>query len=109
MNSVQLLGRLTADPIEFKTQQNSVVRFTLAVDRRKRKDGLIDADFIPILTFGTTAQFALKWLRKGSKIALSGRIQTGKYQNGNGQTVYTVDIIAENIEFAESPNGGQQQ
>lgn len=104
MNNVVLSGRLTKDPdIRMTTGENptTVARFNLAVDRLV-KNGAQDADFPGVVTFGKTAEFAEKYLSKGTKIILRGRIQTGSYTNKEGQKVYTTDVVAENIEFAES-------
>lgn len=84
-----------------------IARFTLAVDRRYHKDGAEQtADFISCVAFGKTAEFMEKFGRKGTKFALEGRIQTGSYTNKDGQRVYTTDVVAENMEFAESKNSG---
>ena len=108
MNKVILMGRLTRDPeVRYAQGENSmaIARFSLAVDRRRQNnsDGQT-ADFINIVAFGRLGEFAEKYLHKGTKVALSGRIQTGSYTNKDGQRVYTTDIIAEDIEFAESKN-----
>ena len=107
MNKVILMGRLTRDP-EVRYSQNdtsmAIARFSLAVDRRRtgnNQDGQT-ADFINIVAFGRLGEFAEKYLKKGTKVALTGRIQTGSYTNKDGQRVYTTDIVAEDIEFAES-------
>lgn len=103
MNKVILIGRLSRDP-EVKTTQNTTfARYTLAVDRRFKKDNDTQtADFINCVTFGKSAEFAEQYLRKGTKIAITGRIQTGKYTNRDGQTVYTTDVVVEEHEFVES-------
>ena len=99
MNNVVLMGRLTKDPDVRRTNDGTAIgRFTLAVDRMKKDE----ADFIGCVTFGKTAEFAEKYLRKGTKICGSGRIQTGSYTNKEGQKVYTTDVILERLEFAES-------
>ena len=90
----------------------AVARYTIAVDRRFKRDGEQSADFISCVTFGRNAEFAEKYLRQGTKIVLTGRIQTGSYTNRDGQKVYTTDIVVEEQEFAESKaatagNGGQ--
>ena len=108
MNKVILMGRLTRDPeVRYAQGENSmaIARFSLAVDRRRQNnsDGQT-ADFINIVAFGRLGEFAEKYLHKGTKVALSGRIQTGSYTNKDGVKVYTTDIIAEDIEFAESKN-----
>ena len=106
MNKVVLIGRLTRDPASQGFTQNGetkyVTRYTLAVDRRYKKDGEAAADFISCVAFGRQAEFANKWFRKGTKIAIAGRIQTGSYTNKDGQKVYSSDIIVEEQEFAES-------
>ena len=105
MNKVMLMGRLTKDPdVRYTQGENplAVSRFTLAVDRRFKRDGQQTADFISCKAFGKTAEFSEKYLRKGSKIAVEGRIETGSYTNKEGNTVYTTEVVLENIEFAES-------
>ena len=106
MNKVVLVGRLTRDPEVRYSQGNNataVARYTVAVDRRFRRDGDSQtADFIGCVAFGRQAEFAEKYLRKGTKIALTGRIQTGSYTNRDGQKVYTTDVVVEEQEFAES-------
>ena len=109
MNKVILMGRLTRDPEVRYSQGESpmaIARFSLAVDRRGRSnstDGQT-ADFINCVAFGRNGEFAEKYLRKGTKIVLTGRIQTGSYTNKDGVKVYTTDIVAEEMEFAESKN-----
>lgn len=105
MNKVELLGRLTRDPdIRYSNSEESiaVARFNLAVERRHRKDGQTEADFISCVAFGRSAEFAEKYLHKGTKIVLVGRIQTGNYTNQDGQKIYTTDVVAEEMYFAES-------
>lgn len=111
MNKVILMGRLTRDPdVRYSAgstdQQQAFARYTLAVDRRVRRDNndpnAQTADFIDCVAFGRNAQFAEQYLHKGTKIAITGRIQTGKYTNRDGQTVYTTDVVVEEQEFAES-------
>ena len=108
MNKVILMGRLTRDP-EVRYSQGetpmAIARYSLAVDRRGRnnQDGQT-ADFINCVAFGRQGEFAEKYLRKGTKIAVTGRIQTGSYTNKEGVKVYTTDIVAEEFEFAESKN-----
>ena len=105
MNKVILMGRLTRDP-EVRYSQgesaNAVARYTLAVDRRFKRDGDATADFINCVSFGRAAEFAEKYLRQGVKIAVTGRIQTGSYTNKDGVRVYTTDVVVEEQEFAES-------
>ncbi len=106
MNKVILMGRLTRDPDMRYTQgENSmaVARYTLAVDRRRSNaDGTREADFISCVAFGRQAEFAERYLHQGTKIAATGRIQTGSYTNKDGQKVYTTDVVIEDQEFAES-------
>ncbi len=102
MNKVILVGRLTRDPDIHQANDKKVARFTIAVDRRFKQDGGENADFPNIVAFGKTAEFIEKYFYKGMKIALDGRLQTGSYKNRDGNTVYTTDVIAENVEFAES-------
>ena len=105
MNKVILMGRLTADPEVRRTEGDNpmvIARYTLAVDRRFKKDGEATADFIRCIAFGKGGEFAEKYLHKGIKIAVSGRIQTGSYENAEGQKVYTTDVVVEEQEFAES-------
>ena len=107
MNKVVLMGRLTRDPeVRYSAGENAlaIARYTLAVDRRFRRDGEATADFINCVSFGRTAEFAEKYFRQGLRIVVSGRIQTGSYTNKDGQRVYTTDVIVENVEFAESKN-----
>ena len=106
MNKVILIGRLTRDPeVRYSQGENAsaVARYTLAVDRRFRReaDGQT-ADFIGCVAFGRAAEFAEKYLRQGTKIAITGRIQTGSYTNRDGAKVYTTDVVVEEQEFAES-------
>ncbi|GFI10327.1 MAG: single-stranded DNA-binding protein [Lachnospiraceae bacterium] len=105
MNKVILMGRLTRDPdVRYSQGENAtaVARYTLAVDRRFKRDGDQSADFIGCVSFGRQAEFAEKYLRQGTKIAVTGRIQTGSYTNRDGQKVYTTDVVVEEQEFAES-------
>ncbi len=109
MNKVILVGRPTNDP----EVRNGVAKYTLAVDRRVRKDNndpnAQTADFISCVAFGKSAEFAENWLHKGTKIAVTGRIQTGKYTNKEGRTVYTTDVVVEDHEFVESKSANTQQ
>ena len=107
MNKVILMGRLTRDPeVRYSTSgdnQLAIARYTLAVDRRFKRNGDEQtADFIGCVAFGRNAEFAEKYLHKGTKIAITGRIQTGSYTNKDGQRVYTTDVVVEEQEFAES-------
>lgn len=110
MNKVILMGRLTRDAeIRYSQGENSmaIARFSLAVDRRFRKDGEQGADFINCIAFGKTAEFYEKFGRKGTKFVIEGRIQTGSYTNKDGQRVYTTGVVVENTEFAESKSNNQ--
>ena len=105
MNKVILMGRLTRDPeVRYSQGANAtaVARYSLAVDRRFKRDGEPTADFINCVAFGRTAEFAEKYFRQGLKVVVTGRIQTGSYTNKDGVRVYTTDIVVEEQEFAES-------
>ena len=110
MNKVILMGRLTRDPeIRYTQGDNSmcIARYTLAVDRRFNRNAGNDgnnADFIPCVAFGRSGEFAEKYLKKGTKMAITGRIQTGSYTNKDGVKVYTTEVVVEDQEFAESKN-----
>ena len=114
MNKVILMGRLCADPeVRYSQNENqtAVARYRLAVDRRFKREGDQTADFIPCVAFGKAAQFAEYYLHRGTKIIITGRIQTGSYTNKDGQKIYTTDVVVEEQEFAESKgassgNGG---
>lgn len=114
MNKWSGIGRLTRDPeVRYTQGDNSmcIARYTLAVDRRFKREGQDSADFIPCIAFGKSGEFAEKYLKKGTKMAVTGRIQTGSYTNKDGVKVYTTDVVVEEQEFAESKNassGGQQ-
>ena len=106
MNKVILMGRLTRDPeVRYSQGENAtaVARFTLAVDRRFRRDDA-STDFIGCVAFGRNAEFIEKYFRQGTKALITGRIQTGSYTNRDGQKVYTTDVVVEDQEFAESKN-----
>ena len=111
MNKVVLMGRLTRDPEVRYTQgerQMAIARYTLAVDRRFKRDGdQQSADFINCVSFDRTAEFAEKYFHQGTKICISGRIQTGSYVNKDGQKVYTTEVVVEEQEFAESKAASQ--
>ena len=110
MNSVQLVGRFTKDPdVRYTNGGATVARFSIAVDRKFAKEGEQSADFINIVAFGKTAEFIEKYFHKGNRIGIVGRIQTGNYKNKDGATVYTTDVVAENVEFVESKGGNNQQ
>ena len=105
MNKVILMGRLTRDPeVRYSQGENAmaIARYTLAVDRRFRREGEATADFISCVAFGHPAEFAEKYLRQGTKIVVVGRIQTGSYTNRDGQKIYTTDVVVEENYFAES-------
>ena len=112
MNKVILMGRLTRDPeVRYSQGENAmaIARYSLAVDRRVSRnsaDGQ-SADFINCVAFGRSGEFAEKYLRKGMKVMVEGRIQTGSYTNKDGVKVYTTDVVVENHEFAESKGSGQ--
>ena len=112
MNKVILMGRLTRDPeVRYSQGENAtaIARYTLAVDRRfNRNNDDQTADFISCVAFGRAGEFAEKYLHKGTKIAVTGRIQTGSYTNKDGVKVYTTDVVVEDQEFAESKNASQQ-
>jgi len=103
MNSVNLIGRLTRDPEVRYTSgtQMAVANFTIAIDRMTREGAERQADFPRITVFGKQAENCEKYLVKGRKVAIEGRIQTGSYQNKNGDTVYTTDVVANRVEFLE--------
>ena len=105
MNKVILMGRLTRNPdVRYSQGEKAtcVARYTLAVNRRFRREGDQDADFINCVAFGRQGEFAEKYLKQGTKIVISGRIQTGSYTNRDGVKVYTTDVVVEEQEFAES-------
>lgn len=104
MNSVQLIGRLTKD-VEVRYTENgkSVAKFAIAVDRKYKAEGAEPAaDFINCVGFGKTAEFLEKYFSKGSRIGITGRIQTGSYTNQDGNKIYTTDVVVESVEFVES-------
>ena len=107
MNKIILMGRLTRDPETRYSQgenQTAIARFSLAVDRRFKRQGDAEADFFNCTAFGRQAEFVEKYLKQGTKILLTGRVQNDNYTKRNGEKVYSVQIIAEEIEFAESRN-----
>lgn len=111
MNKVILIGRLTRD-VEMRHSQNSdtkIARYTLAVNRPFRQNGeQQEADFLPCIAFNKTAEYAEKYLAKGMRVAIEGRIQTGSYTNREGQKIYTTEIAVERQEFLEKKNGNSQ-
>ncbi|MCB6935306.1 single-stranded DNA-binding protein [Anaerobutyricum hallii] len=110
MNKVILMGRLTRNP-EVRYSQGEkatcVAKYTLAVNRRFHREGEQDADFINCVAFGKQGEFAEKYLKQGTKIVISGRIQTGSYTNRDGVKVYTTDVVIEEQEFAESKKAAE--
>lgn len=113
MNKVILMGRLTKDPeVRYSQGENpmAIARYTLAVDRRKTKNNEDPgADFISCVAFGHNGEFAEKYFKKGTKIVVEGRIQTGSYTNKDGVKVYTTDVVIESQEFAESKRGVSEE
>jgi single-strand DNA-binding protein len=105
MNKTIYTGRLTSDPDVRYAKDLCVARYTLAVDRKYKKDGEQTADFIRCVAFGKSGEFAEKYLKKGMKIAVTGRTQTGSYKDKDGKTVYTNDNVVEEHEFCESKRG----
>ncbi len=106
MNKVILIGRLTKDPeLRYTNSGKAVANYTLAVDRDYKKEGQPDADFIRCVAYDKGGEFAGKYLKKGTKIAIVGHIQTGSYEK-NGQKVFTTDVIVEHHEFCESKKQG---
>lgn len=112
MNKIFLMGRLTNDPETRYTQGENpvaIARYTLAVDRRYKKDGEPTADFLRCVAIGRNAEFAEKYFRKGTKLVICGHIQTGSYTNKDGQKVYTTDIYVDEQEFAESKSSAESR
>lgn len=112
MNRVILMGRLTRDPEVRYTQGTTsmaVANYTLAVDRRFKKGGEASADFIRCVVFGKGAEFAEKYFKQGTKLIISGRIQTGSYTDKDGRKVYTTDVVVDEQEFAESKKAQDSQ
>lgn len=112
MNKTILLGRLTRDPEVRYTQAAeplAIARYTLAVDRRHKVEGEQTADFIPCVAFGKAGEFAEKYFKQGTKIAITGRIQTGSYTNKDGAKVYTTEVVVEEQEFAESKGSSREE
>lgn len=112
MNKAILVGRLTKDPVVRYSQgekATAVARYTLAVERRFKREGEATADFIPCVVFGRSAEFVEKYFRQGMRISVSGRIQTGSYTNREGMKVHTTEVVVEEQEFAESRSEYQQR
>lgn len=108
MNQVVLMGRFTKDPETRMTGDKCYTRFTLAVDRRVKKDGEQNADFPSCVAFGKTAEFIGKYFRKGSKAVVGGRLQTGSYTRQNGEKAYTTDVIVDSVDFCEKRQEGAE-
>lgn len=106
LNRVFLCGRLTADPTVRYANDKAVANFNLAVDRRSKDDG---ADFPSCVAFGKTAEFIEKYVKKGTKLIIEGRLQTGSYTDKDGRKVYTTNVVADNVEFAESKGSANAQ
>ena len=105
------MGRLTRNPdVKYSSGDNAmaIARYTLAIDRRGKKDQEVTADFINCVAFGKSGEFAEKYFRKGLKVAVVGRIQTGSYTNKEGQKIYTTNVVIEEQEFAESKNSSSE-
>ncbi|MGN0270802.1 MAG: single-stranded DNA-binding protein [Candidatus Weimeria sp.] len=109
MNKIILMGRLTRDPeVRYGGAQNmAIARFSIAVDRRFKREGQPDADFFNCTAFGKTGEFVEKYLHKGTKVVLDGEMQNDNYQNKQGQMVYGFRVIVNSIEFAESKAASQ--
>lgn len=110
MNKVIIIGRICRDiEVRYTTGENptAIARWTLAVDRRFKRQGEQDADFIGCIAFGKQAEFVEKYFNQGMKMVVDGRIQTGSYTNKDGVKIYTTDVVAENVEFGESKASGQ--
>lgn len=110
MNKVELVGRLTKDPVvNMGNNGTSIARITVACDRKFKSEGQPTADFIGCVAFGKAAEFLEKYFKKGMRIGLTGRIQTGNYTNNDGQKIYTTDVIVEEVEFVESKGSSDQK
>lgn len=109
MNVCVMMGRFTRDPeVRYGASGNAFARYSIAVDRRFKREGQPDADFFDCVSFGKQAEFVEKYLHKGSKVVISGSIQNNNYQNREGQMVYRDQIVVDSIEFAESKAASQQ-
>ena len=109
MNKVMLMGRLTRDPeIIYANSGTTIAKFSLAVDRRYKREGDPTADFFNCTAFGKKAEFIEKYLKQGTKIVVEGRLQSGSYTKDDGTKVKTTDVIVEDTEFAESKRAGQE-
>lgn len=108
MNKVIMMGRLTREPeISSSASGTTFARFSIAVDRRFKREGDPDADFFNCTSFGKQAEFVEKYLKKGTKVVLSGRLENNNYTNKDGQKVYDIRIMVEEIDFAESKSSGE--
>lgn len=108
MNKVIMMGRLTRDPeISSSTSGTTFARYSIAVDRKFKKEGEPDADFFNCTSFGKQAEFVERYLKKGTKVVVTGRLQNNNYTNKDGQKVYDVRIMCEEVEFAESKNSSE--
>ena len=108
MNKVILMGRLTREPeVSSSTSGTTFARFSIAVDRKFKKEGDPDADFFNCTSFGKQAKFVERYLKKGTKVVVSGRLQNNNYTNKDGQKVYDIRIMCEEVEFAESKNSSE--
>lgn len=103
MNSVNLMGRITADPETRYAGDLAVASFSIAIDRPPRKDGTKETDFPRIKIFGRQAEFCETWCRKGNRVAITGRIETGSYTNRDGVKVYTTEVVADRVEIIDWP------
>ena len=108
MNKIILMGRLTRDPEVRQANDKAVARYTLAVDRRFKRDGQPEADFFNCTVFGKGAEFADKYLKQGTKIAITGSMQSHNYTNKDGQKVYSWQVIVDEQEFAESKKAAEE-
>lgn len=108
MNKVIMMGRLTRDPeVSSSTSGTTFARYSIAVDRKFKKEGDPDADFFNCTSFGKQAEFVERYLKKGTKVVVTGRLQNNNYTNKDGQKVYDVRIMCEEVEFAESKNSSE--
>lgn len=109
MNKAIIIGHICRDLDVRQNGDSKVSRFTVGVNRRfKNQNGQYDSDFIPVVCFGKTAEFAEKYFSKGMKVLVEGRIQTGSYTNKEGQKVYTTDLVAESLEFVDSKSSNAE-
>lgn len=109
MNKVFLMGRLTREPeVRYGQSGTAVARYSIAVDRRFKRDGDPDADFFNLVSFGKQGEFVERYLHKGSKIVVEGEIRNNNYTNRNGEKVYGMDVVVSSVEFAESRAAGER-